>query len=92
MRTCHGNGEDHCCYVRGEVCEFLEENTIEGRRWVCGLLRELGSWDKVHEDPRYIDRVQPAWDGFDCGTWPWVLPDERLIGASASALCCFGEV
>lgn len=70
--TCTGRGGadgDHCCYVRGEVCEFLIEN-YEGRRWACGLMAELGNWNKVHRDPRYqpIKEVMLLGDGL-CGDW-----------------------
>lgn len=79
--NCHGNGADHCCYWNGEPCPYLEQDTIPGRRWVCGLMRELGDWDLVHEDPRYLNDVQPLWrdedplwdwlwqQGVRCGTW-----------------------
>ena len=52
--SCLGrNFDDHCCYLAGKVCDFLEENTEPGFRWSCGLRRELGDWDKVLADPRY---------------------------------------
>lgn len=69
--TCHGNGLEHCCYVAGEVCPFLEEDTVPGRKWVCGLRRELGSWEAVHADPRYAP-IQSVWDEVgisSCGDW-----------------------
>ena len=66
---------EHCCWLgdRG-VCPHLEEGTVPGRRWACGLLRRLGSWEDVHASPEYVRDVRPAWDerGYtvDCGTWP----------------------
>lgn len=78
---CHGNGADHCCYLAGQVCPFLEENTVAGRRWACGLYRELGDWDLVHADPRYTSTVADLWaqsgpimvwlweEGVRCGNW-----------------------
>lgn len=81
MSECHGNGEDHCCYVNGQVCPFLVENAM-GRRWACGLRIELGSWDEVHRDPRYLEKVKPVWTRFnvdDCGDW------------QAEGQCCFAE-
>ena len=68
-----GNTKDHCCYVAGYPCKFLEENTVKGRRWACGLRRELKSWDKVHNDTRYLEHVKPHWKEkniADCGDWP----------------------
>lgn len=68
---CHGNGADHCCYWSSEPCPFLEENTVPGRRWSCALYRELGSWDTVHSDQRYLDTLQPLWRG-QGPLWDWL--------------------
>lgn len=86
MATCLGGSEttSHCCYVAGEVCRFLEKNTVTGRVYACGLRRKLGSWDAVHADPGYRKYVQPVWDihGIikSCG-------DFRPDGGES---CCFG--
>lgn len=50
---CDGLSKDHCCYIKGEPCPFLEKNTVPDRRWACGLRRELGSWDAVLASDRY---------------------------------------
>lgn len=73
--ACDGNYLDHCCYVDGVACRFLEEGTVRGRHWACALMREHGDWKKVHVDPRYLEHVKPAWErsalkGQDCGDWP----------------------
>jgi len=78
---CHGNGPDHCCYIAGQVCEFLEENTVEGRRWACGLYREHGSWEKVYADPRH----EPI--PFRCGDWPQDDLQARI--ARGNSVCCW---
>lgn len=93
---CHGNNPDHCCHL-GEygVCEYLEEYTVPGRRWACGLFRELGSWEAVYADARYrgseakrfMDRVFP---GFGCGDWPQNIPGRLEEGGYG--LCCWREV
>jgi hypothetical protein len=72
LGSCGGNGADHCCYIKSKACAHLEENTVEGRRWACGLRRELGDWDVVLADPRYINDVLPNWEGTDlcCKTYP----------------------
>jgi hypothetical protein len=66
-----GKDGGHCCWVAGEVCEFLIENH-EDRRYACGLRAELGSWEKVHADPRYAPvaavMLVPNGDGL-CGDW-----------------------
>ena len=46
---------------------------MPGRRWACGLRRQLGSWEKVHADPGYTTHVRPHWQPqgiADCGDWP----------------------
>ena len=51
---CFGrNFDDHCCYVKGKPCPFLEENSEPDHRWSCQLRRETGSWDAAIADPRY---------------------------------------
>ena len=67
---CYGNRDDHCCYVNGKACQFLEENTVPERRWACGLRRELGDWDSVISDPRYIEHVDPHFGDMNCRDWP----------------------
>ena len=73
MAVCAGNSYDHCCWISGVACEHLEENTVEGRRWACGLLRQLGSWESVHSSDEYAEvRVMIRSIGIevDCGDWP----------------------
>ncbi len=72
MAGCTGNLEDHCCWVNGKVCPHLEENTVEGRRWTCGLLVEHGPWAVVYETEEYLRDVKPQMDrlGTQCGDWP----------------------
>lgn len=73
---CHGNAQDHCCWLEGKECDYLEENTVPGRRWACGLRRELGDWDLVLEDPRYKENVAPTFElsGINCRDWPDAYP------------------
>ena len=77
--ACSGNSVDHCCIFAGEVCQFLEIDTVPGRHWVCGLMRELEDWDKVITDVRYITDIIPLMEKhiwphydvkYDCKTWP----------------------
>ena len=69
---CLGNRTPHCCHIDGKDCPFLEENTVEGRRWACGLMVELGDWDAVIESARYKEVVAPAFEPLDmnCRDWP----------------------
>jgi hypothetical protein len=79
---CTGRGRldgDHCCYIKGVECPFLERGTVPGRNYVCGLRRRLGSWDAVHADPGYQQRVQAHWNTLpgieSCGAWQ---PDPNM--------------
>ena len=77
MKCLGRNLEDHCCYLKGKPCAFLEENT-EDVRWSCGLRRELGSWDAVLKDPRYKKVLGPYFKYYEkrtgvkssCAEWP----------------------
>lgn len=82
MKCLGRNAADHCCYVEGRVCEFLEENSEPGFRWSCGLRRESGSWDAVLADPRYAP-IQAAFApyGYDCATFP--IKPCKTCGAGA---------
>ena len=75
MGACSGNGDDHCCYF-GEVCEHLEENTVEGRRWTCKLKRIYGTWEAVYmssEWPGVAEKAKAVGlrEDFKCGDWPY---------------------
>jgi len=53
----------NCCWVESKPCRWLDGD-------VCSLRRELGSWEAVHDDPRYKESPQPVWieNGIaDCG-------------------------
>ena len=69
---CMGNSKDHCCYVKGEPCKYLEKDTVPGRIWACGLMRELQDWDKVINDSRYKEGPGAHFDtlGINCKDWP----------------------
>ena len=70
MAQC-SSGDEHCCWVNGQECEFVRANE-GGRRWACALMLELGDWDAVYSDPRY----QPIGTHFQskgialCGDFP----------------------
>ena len=71
MSICNGIGPhgDHCCYLEGKVCQHLIQ--LDGMNR-CGLRVELGSWGKVHTDPRYLQDVKPILirrNVVDCGDY-----------------------
>ena len=64
---CYGRNlktDNHCCFVNGEPCKFLEENTEAGQRWTCQLRRETGSWDGAIADPRYFEEPNSPGEAF----------------------------
>lgn len=69
---CLGNREDHCCWIAGVACPHLEENTVEGRRWACGIYRKLQDWDAVIISKEYLADVAPTFEplGMNCRDWP----------------------
>jgi hypothetical protein len=92
MSRCHGNDE-HCCVYRGVDCPFLEENTVEGRRWACALYRELQDWDLVILDKRYLDEVQPLYESigkpdWNCRDYPQNIPE---VMAQFGGKCCWNK-
>jgi hypothetical protein len=69
---CWGNGNDHCCYIKGKECKHLVRNytdeTGHFRKWACGLRIKHGNWDDVLTDPEY---PAGAWaPGVNCRDWP----------------------
>ena len=75
---CLGNGNDHCCYIRGEPCPFLifeyVDETGHFRKWACGLRAKYGNWDAVLADPEYQKVTDGAWHGdLNCRDWPDAL-------------------
>lgn len=66
---CEGRTEDHCCFIDGEACRYLDR--VDGQ-WRCSLRRMLESWDMVHESPGYRQHVKPTMDriGVQCGDYP----------------------
>jgi hypothetical protein len=51
---------------------FLEENTVIGRRWACGLRRAFGNWDDAMNSKEYQSIVEPHFgpQNVNCRDWP----------------------
>ena len=71
-----GAGQSHWCWINGEECWYLVVDQHPTRKYACGLMMELGSWDAVYADPRYVRDVRAAFDEWadperwpDCGDW-----------------------
>lgn len=67
---CHGTKASHCCKVKGGDCKYLRYD-YAGREIACALRVELGDWDAVLNDPRWIRDVKGSWaPGINCRDWP----------------------
>ena len=89
---CHGNNEYHCCTFAGIDCKYLEENTVPGRRWACGLYRKYGGWDNTFNSREYLKDVAPKFKNgiggaYNCRDWP----TKECIQNFPKACCCFKE-
>lgn len=60
------------------------DETGHFRKWACGLRAELGDWNKVLKDPRYIKDVKGSWrKGINCRDWP----DRKGVNADYCSKC-----
>ncbi len=96
--VCTGRGDSggHCCTINGSTCEFLTTVDEVPR---CGLLIDLGSWEAVHSDRRFLEAPVGLWfaenhPGFGCGDWPQRIPGllDRVASGelNPSSVCCWG--
>lgn len=67
---CGATAKEHCCWVPGVgVCPHFDSELTGG---FCSLRAKLGSWDLVHDDPRY-QLQREAFEDFGtslCGDYP----------------------
>lgn len=96
---CDGAGDEngeHCCSLQGADCPHLVIDGPTGRHFACGLYTELGDWDLVHTDTRYLADVRPLLTAgtADCGEW-FGAPASEMTGNMSRgkfaerAQCCF---
>jgi len=88
---CTGRGDTdggHCCWIHGEICEFLFVNRGGWRRcrlhsdW--GNLTELAEWANAPIGQWFAENHP----GYDCGDWPQNIPE---VMAKERGLCCWNE-
>ena len=89
MPICNGKGDngDHCCYINGQVCEFLFTGfSVEGYIPRCMVWDEMDT-EKWRNSPvgRWMTERYP---GYTCRDWPQNIPE---IMATARNLCCWGK-
>lgn len=67
--------EDHCCWLNGEICQYLVEIPEGEFRYRCGLHLKYGSWEDAYASPEYQRDVAPkmaeiGYGDIGCGDWP----------------------
>lgn len=88
MTICQGRGPDgeHCCYIEGEVCEFLI--VVEGvpRCSIWHLqMRKSGRWRNAPVG-QWFAAKHP---GYDCKDWPQNIPEVMAKAGTGIGLCCW---
>jgi len=83
MIICNGRGDGkggHCCWINGEVCEFLF--TDRGGTPRCGVWDEMGTvkWREAPVGVWFAER----YPGYDCQDWPQNIPE-------APNTCCWSD-
>lgn len=65
-----GSGGDHCCYMEGEVCRFLD---LSGPIPRCSIFDQMPTpeWEEAPVG-RYFARHYP---GYTCRDWPQNIPE-----------------
>lgn len=83
---CKSDPESHCCWIKGQICEFLTEDTR------CSLHEE---WGHLWAHPAWAAAPVGQWfaqqwpgQTYDCGDWPQNIPE---VMAKGIGLCCWGE-
>lgn len=70
--------------MRGAWCPHLEQYTVYGRRWACGLRRRAGSWAAAALMPEYqaIQEIRRGIsdDMVECAGWPGDGRECRICG------------
>lgn len=84
---CNGRGAngDHCCYIAGQVCEFLDVTGDVPRCSIWNVnMKKSSRWRKAPVGVWMSDR----YPGFDCKDWPQNIPADETSGAG---LCCWSN-
>ena len=90
--TCNGRGQGdggHCCYIAGEVCQFLF--TDRGGTPRCGV------WDEMDTDGWQAAPVgvwfAENYPGYTCKDWPQNIPEVMAQAETAGPfyVCCWGR-
>lgn len=69
-----GTKDTHCCWFKGEQCQYVEPSNRAKYKWQCSLKVKYKTWEGAHSSPEYIKDVKPnmieAGYSCNCGDWP----------------------
>ncbi len=77
--TSKGDNGDHCCYMGGGVCQYLDETTIR-----CTIFETAPNVEGYDDSPvgKYFAEFYP---GYTCRDWPQNIPE-------APNQCCWADI
>jgi len=80
--TGRGAGGDHCCYIEGQVCQFLvtQDGLPRCSLW-SGQMLGNPEWEQAP-----VGRFLARYPGKDCHDWPQNIPE---VMATGRGLCCW---
>ena len=78
-----GTGEFHCCWVKGQICQYL---VFDGDLPRCSVWDEMDTpeWRTSPIGTRF-EEVHPG-QNYTCRDWPQKIPE---VMGSDVGLCCF---
>lgn len=82
MVVCDPTDREHCCWIKGVVCEFLTPDLLCGLYDQWGTLTENAEWLAAPVGKMFTTR----WPGYECRDWPQNIPEVMTVGIG---LCCF---
>ena len=76
-----GVNGNHCCWIAGELCQYLDTDTIR-----CTIYDTAPDVEGYAESP--VGRsFAERFPGFTCRDWPQNIPE---VMAKGVGLCCWG--
>ena len=84
---CNGQGSngDHCCYIAGQVCQFLDTSGEIPR---CSV---WGNWDLRWRNAPVGQWFAETYPGYTCADWPQNIPEVMEREAGPFYTCCWGR-
>jgi len=88
---CNGKGSDgdHCCVIKGEVCQFLFVNRGGVPRCMIFEEQPTPEWEEAPVGKWFAEN----YPGFNCRDWPQNIPEvmEEAKEMGPFYICCWGR-